>query len=99
MKRLTLALSDKAANFVFADTPIDQAIEDIVNGIYFNQGHACCTGSRLLAKGSIAEEKLHSFRRHPQALRLGDPQNKNTGIGAINSRAHLAKIEELTKSC
>ena len=98
MKRLTLELGGKAAKIMFDDAPIDQAIEGIVNGIYFNQGLVCCAGNRLLIQESIAEETLHSLKRRLITLRLGDPMDKNTDIGAINSRAQLAKITELTKS-
>jgi len=97
-KRLTLELGGKAANIVFEDAPIDQAIEGVVNGIYFNQGHVCCAGSRLLLQESIAEPFLHALKRRLQTLRLGDPLDKNTDIGAINSRDQLAKIEELSKA-
>ena len=97
-KKLTLELGGKAANVVFDDAPIDQAIEGIVNGIYFNQGHVCCAGSRLLLQESIAEEAIDALKRRLQTLRLGDPMDKNTDIGAINSRMQLNKIEELTKS-
>lgn len=97
-KRLTLELGGKAANIVFDDAPIDQAIEGIVNGIYFNQGHVCCAGSRLLIQESIAEEVLESLKRRLGTLRIGDPLDKNTDIGAINSREQLNRIEELTKS-
>jgi len=97
-KKLTLELGGKAANIVFDDAPIDQAIEGIVNGIYFNQGHVCCAGSRLLLQESIAEEAIDALKRRLQTLRLGDPMDKNTDIGAINSRMQLNKIEELTKS-
>lgn len=97
-KRLTLELGGKAANIVFDDAPIDQAIEGIVNGIYFNQGHVCCAGSRLLVQESIAEQTLHSLKRRLQTLRLGDPLDKNTDIGAINSREQLNRIIDLTKS-
>ncbi len=97
-KRLTLELGGKAANIVFDDAPIDQAIEGIVNGIYFNQGHVCCAGSRLLIQESVAEEVLESLKRRLGTLRIGDPLDKNTDIGAINSREQLNRIEELTKS-
>ena len=95
-KKLTLELGGKAANIVFDDAPIDQAIEGIVNGIYFNQGHVCCAGSRLLLQESIADEALASLKRRLTTLRLGDPLDKNTDIGAINSSMQLSKIEELT---
>lgn len=97
-KRLTLELGGKAANIVFEDAPIDQAVEGIVNGIYFNQGHVCCAGSRLLLQESIAEQTIESLKRRLQTLRLGDPLDKNTDIGAINSRAQLNRIIDLTKS-
>jgi aldehyde dehydrogenase (NAD+) len=97
-KRLTLELGGKAANIVFDDAPIDQAIEGIVNGIYFNQGHVCCAGSRLLVQESIAEHVIDALKRRLQTLRLGDPLDKNTDIGAINSREQLNRIIDLTKS-
>ena len=95
-KRLTLELGGKAANIVFADAALDQAVEGIVNGIYFNQGHVCCAGSRLLVQESVADELLASLKRRLATLRLGDPLDKNTDIGAINSAAQLARISELT---
>ncbi|HVD00137.1 MAG TPA: aldehyde dehydrogenase family protein [Candidatus Dormibacteraeota bacterium] len=97
-KRLTLELGGKAANIVFDDAPLDQAVEGIVNGIYFNQGHVCCAGSRLLVQESIAEALLEKLRRRVDTLRLGDPLDKNTDIGAINSKAQLEKIEGLVES-
>jgi aldehyde dehydrogenase (NAD+) len=97
-KRLTLELGGKAANVVFDDAPLDQAVEGIVNGVYFNQGHVCCAGSRLLVQESIADELLGALRRRLATLRLGDPLDKNTDIGAINSAEQLAKIRELTAS-
>ena len=97
-KRLTLELGGKAANIVFDDAPIDQAVEGIVNGIYFNQGHVCCAGSRLLVQESIAKQTIESLKRRLQTLRLGDPLDKNTDIGAINSREQLNRIIDLTKS-
>jgi aldehyde dehydrogenase (NAD+) len=96
-KRVTLELGGKAANIVFEDAPIDQAVEGIVNGIFFNQGHVCCAGSRLLLQESIADELLDSLRRRMSQLRLGDPLDKNTDIGAINSAAQLARIRELSE--
>jgi aldehyde dehydrogenase (NAD+) len=96
-KRLTLELGGKAANIVFDDAPIDQAVEGIVNGIFFNQGHVCCAGSRLLVQESVAEELLSSLKRRMATLRVGDPLDKNTDIGAINSAAQLAKITELSE--
>ncbi len=97
-KRLTLELGGKAANVVFDDAPLDQAVEGIVNGIYFNQGHVCCAGSRLLVQESIADELLGALQRRLATLRLGDPLDKNTDIGAINSAEQLAKIRDLTAS-
>jgi acyl-CoA reductase-like NAD-dependent aldehyde dehydrogenase len=97
-KKLTLELGGKAANIIFDDAPIDEAIEGIVNGIYFNQGHVCCAGSRLLVQESVQDEVLASLKRRLGTLRLGDPLDKNTDIGAINSRDQLTRIEELTKS-
>jgi aldehyde dehydrogenase (NAD+) len=94
-KRLTLELGGKAANVVFDDAPIDQAVEGIVNGIFFNQGHVCCAGSRLLLQESIADAVLDRLKRRLATLRLGDPLDKNTDIGAINSRQQLDKIEGL----
>ncbi|GIM97919.1 aldehyde dehydrogenase family protein [Paractinoplanes toevensis] len=96
-KRLTLELGGKAANIVFDDAPIDQAVEGIVNGIFFNQGHVCCAGSRLLVQESIAEQLLASLKRRMSTLRVGDPLDKNTDVGAINSAAQLARITELSE--
>jgi len=95
-KSVTLELGGKAANIVFDDAPVDQAVEGIVNGIFFNQGHVCCAGSRLLVQESIAEELLDALKRRMARLRVGDPLDKNTDIGAINSSAQLARIRELT---
>ncbi|WP_327087986.1 aldehyde dehydrogenase family protein [Nonomuraea sp. NBC_01738] len=95
-KKLTLELGGKAANIVFDDAAIDQAVEGIVNGIFFNQGHVCCAGSRLLVQESVQEELLASLKRRLGTLRLGDPLDKNTDIGAINSAEQLAKIRELS---
>ncbi|MFP5298451.1 MAG: aldehyde dehydrogenase family protein [Actinomycetota bacterium] len=94
-KKLTLELGGKAANIVFEDAAIDQAIEGVVNGIFFNQGHVCCAGSRLLLQESIAERFLDKLKRRLGTLRLGDPLDKNTDIGAINSREQLEKIRKL----
>ena len=94
-KRVTLELGGKAANIVFADAPIDQAVEGVVNGIFFNQGHVCCAGSRLLVEEPVFEELLEKLKVRLQTLRLGDPLDKNTDIGAINSRRQLDKITEL----
>ncbi|GGQ05553.1 aldehyde dehydrogenase [Streptosporangium pseudovulgare] len=95
-KKVTLELGGKAANIVFDDAALDQAVEGVVNGIFFNQGHVCCAGSRLLVQESIAEELLEALKRRLATLRLGDPLDKNTDIGAINSAAQLAKIRELS---
>jgi aldehyde dehydrogenase (NAD+) len=94
-KHLTLELGGKAANVVFEDAPLDQAVEGIVNGIFFNQGHVCCAGSRLLVQESVAERLLAKLKRRLGLLRLGDPLDKNTDVGAINSRAQLDKIKRL----
>ncbi len=95
-KKLTLELGGKAANIVFDDAPIDQAVEGIVNGIFFNQGHVCCAGSRLLVQESAYDEVMASLKRRMATLRVGDPLDKNTDIGAINSAAQLARIRELS---
>jgi aldehyde dehydrogenase (NAD+) len=95
-KKLTLELGGKAANVIFDDAPIDQAVEGIVNGIFFNQGHVCCAGSRLLVQESVAEELLASLKTRMATLRVGDPLDKNTDIGAINSAAQLEKIRMLS---
>ncbi len=97
-KRVTLELGGKAANIVFDDAPIDQAVEGIVNGIFFNQGHVCCAGSRLLVQESVHDAVLERLKRRLGTLRLGDPLDKNTDIGAINSAAQLARITELVAS-
>jgi aldehyde dehydrogenase (NAD+) len=94
-KRLTLELGGKAANIVFEDAALDQAVEGIVNGIYFNQGHVCCAGSRLLVQESIAETLIRKLALRVETLRLGDPLDKNTDVGAINSKMQLDKIREL----
>ncbi len=96
-KRVTLELGGKAANIVFDDAALDQAVEGIVNGIFFNQGHVCCAGSRLLVQESIAEDLLARLKRRMKTLRLGDPLDKNTDIGAINSAEQLARIRELSE--
>jgi aldehyde dehydrogenase (NAD+) len=96
-KKVTLELGGKAANIVFDDAPIDQAVEGIVNGIFFNQGHVCCAGSRLLVQESVADELLGSLKRRMARLRVGDPLDKNTDIGAINSAAQLARIRTLSE--
>ena len=93
-KHYTLELGGKAANVIFADAAIDQAVEGIVNGIFFNQGHVCCAGSRLLVQESVAEEVIAKLKERMETLIVGDPLDKNTDIGAINSAAQLEKIEE-----
>ncbi|SCF43591.1 aldehyde dehydrogenase (acceptor) [Micromonospora purpureochromogenes] len=95
-KKLTLELGGKAANIVFDDAPVDQAVEGIVNGIFFNQGHVCCAGSRLLVQENVADRVLESLKRRMAQLRVGDPLDKNTDIGAINSAAQLERIRELS---
>jgi aldehyde dehydrogenase (NAD+) len=95
-KRLSLELGGKAANIVFDDAPIDQAVEGIVNGIFFNQGHVCCAGSRLLVQESVATSFIEALKRRMATLRVGDPLDKNTDIGAINSAAQLARIRDLS---
>ncbi|OEV11485.1 aldehyde dehydrogenase family protein [Streptomyces nanshensis] len=97
-KKLTLELGGKGANIVFDDAPVDQAVEGIVNGIYFNQGQVCCAGSRLLVQESVQEELLESLKRRLRTLRVGDPMDKNTDVGAINSAEQLARIRELADS-
>jgi aldehyde dehydrogenase (NAD+) len=97
-KKLTLELGGKAANIVFDDAALDQAVEGIVNGIYFNQGHVCCAGSRLFVQESIAEPLIEKLKQRMTTLRVGDPLDKNTDVGAINSRAQLEKITELVAS-
>jgi aldehyde dehydrogenase (NAD+) len=97
-KRLTLELGGKAANIVFDDCALDQAVEGIINGIYFNQGEVCCAGSRLLVQESIYEQTLSKLKRRMSTLRVGDPLDKNTDVGAINSREQLERIEELVQS-
>jgi aldehyde dehydrogenase (NAD+) len=96
-KKVTLELGGKAANIVFDDAPIDQAVEGIVNGIFFNQGHVCCAGSRLLIQESVYDEVLSSLKRRMARLRVGDPLDKNTDVGAINSAAQLDRIRELSE--
>ncbi len=97
-KKLTLELGGKAANIVFDDCALDQAVEGIVNGIYFNQGHVCCAGSRLLVQESIYEPVVEKLKRRMATLRVGDPLDKNTDVGAINSRAQLERITELVEA-
>ncbi len=95
--RLTLELGGKGANIVFEDAPLDQAVKGIVDGIYFNQGHVCCAGSRLLVQESVAGEVITKLRHRLSTLRVGDPLDKNTDIGAINSRRQLEKIRSLVE--
>ncbi|MBA2476940.1 MAG: aldehyde dehydrogenase family protein [Actinobacteria bacterium] len=97
-KRLTLELGGKAANVVFDDAALDGAIEGIINAIYFNQGHVCCAGSRLLVQESIVEPLVSKLKRRLATLRVGDPLDKNTDVGAINSRGQLDQITELVES-
>ena len=97
-KKLTLELGGKAANILMEDAPINQAVDGIINGIYFNQGHVCCAGSRLLVEESIYPQVLRRLRDRMRTLRVGDPLDKNTDIGAINSREQLNRITELVHS-
>lgn len=96
-KKVTLELGGKAANIVFDDAPIDQAVEGVINGIFFNQGHVCCAGSRLLIQENIHDEFMKKLKRRMETLRLGDPMDKNTDVGAINSKEQLDKINALVK--
>lgn len=96
-KKLTLELGGKAANIIFEDADIDQAVEGIINGIYFNQGHVCCAGSRLLVQESIYPIVIRKLQRRIQLLRVGDPLDKNTDVGAINSLMQLRKIEHYVR--
>jgi aldehyde dehydrogenase (NAD+) len=97
-KRLTLELGGKAANIIFDDAPLDQAVEGIINGIYFNQGHVCCAGSRLFVQESIYDATIAKLKRRMRTLRVGDPLDKNTDVGAINSKQQLDKIASLVQS-
>src|SRR6185437_9066327 len=97
-KRLTLELGGKAANSVFDDAALDQAVEGIVNGIYFNQGHVCCAGSRLFVQESIYEPAIEKLKKRMATLRVGDPLDKNTDVGAINSREQLDRITALVEA-
>ena len=96
-KRYTLELGGKAANIIFADAAIDEAVEGIVNGIFFNQGHVCCAGSRLFVQESVADEVIRKLRDRMETLIVGDPLDKNTDIGAINSASQLETIESYLK--
>jgi len=95
-KSVTLELGGKAANIIFDDAAIDEAVEGIVNGIFFNQGHVCCAGSRLILQENVADEVLEKLKVRMAKIRVGDPMDKNTDVGAINSKEQLAKIIELT---
>ena len=97
-KKLTLELGGKAPNIVFDDAPLDQAVEGIINGIYFNQGHVCCAGSRLFVQESVVEPVIRKLRERIQTLRVGNPLDKNTDVGAINSAEQLGRIRELVES-
>lgn len=97
-KSVTLELGGKAANIVFDDAAIDEAVEGIVNGIFFNQGHVCCAGSRLLVQENIQDELLEKLKRRISLIKVGDPMDKNTDLGAINSAEQLARITELTST-
>jgi aldehyde dehydrogenase (NAD+) len=97
-KKLSLELGGKAANIVFEDAPLDQAVEGIINGIFFNQGHVCCAGSRLLVQEGIEKEIIARLKRRLAVLRVGDPLDKNTDVGAINSKEQLTKIQQLVQS-
>jgi aldehyde dehydrogenase (NAD+) len=97
-RKMTMELGGKAANIVFDDAPIDQAVEGIVNGIFFNQGHVCCAGSRLLVHEPVADLVLAKLKNRIKVLRVGDPLDKNTDLGAINSREQLDRIRELVDS-
>jgi len=97
-KALSLELGGKGANIVYEDAPLDQAVDGIVNGIFFNQGHVCCAGSRLLVQESIHDLLIEKLQRRMEQIRIGDPMDKNTDLGAINSKAQLEKIEELTQA-
>ena len=96
-KKVTLELGGKAANIVFDDAPMDQAVEGVINGIFFNQGHVCCAGSRLLIQENVHDEFMKKLKKRMQTLRIGDPMDKNTDIGAINSKAQLDKIRALVQ--
>jgi acyl-CoA reductase-like NAD-dependent aldehyde dehydrogenase len=97
-KTATLELGGKAANIVFEDAAIDEAVEGIINGIFFNQGHVCCAGSRLIVQESVADEIIEKLKKRMSLIRVGDPMDKNTDLGAINSKEQLNKIYELSNS-
>lgn len=96
-KKITLELGGKAPNIIFDDAPIDQAVEGVVNGIFFNQGHVCCAGSRLYVQESVMNEVVRKLRDRIETLIVGDPMDKNTDIGAVNSKQQLEKINEYIK--
>jgi aldehyde dehydrogenase (NAD+) len=97
-KSATLELGGKGANIVFDDSPIDQTVEGIVSGIFFNQGHVCCAGSRLLVQENVHDELIEKLKHRISQIRVGDPLDKNTDLGAINSAAQLARIKEISSS-
>ena len=97
-KKMTMELGGKAANIIFDDAPLDQAVEGIINGIFFNQGHVCCAGSRLLVHEPVVDRVIAKLKQRMKVLRVGDPLDKNTDIGAINSKEQLARITALVKS-
>jgi acyl-CoA reductase-like NAD-dependent aldehyde dehydrogenase len=97
-KSATLELGGKGANIVFEDAPIDEAVEGVVNGIFFNQGHVCCAGSRLILQENIQDEFLEKLKNRINLIRIGNPMDKNTDLGAINSSAQLARIKEIADS-
>lgn len=96
-KKLTLELGGKAANIIFEDAPLDQAVEGIINGIFFNQGHVCCAGSRLYVQESVAKQVIRKLKDRMESLLVGDPMDKNTDIGAINSKQQLETIQRYLK--
>src|SRR6187431_2822019 len=96
-KRPTLELGGKAANIVFEDAPLDQAVEGVINGIFFNQGHVCCAGSRLYVQESVAKQVIRKLKDRMESLIVGDPMDKNTDIGAINSKQQLETIHKYIK--
>lgn len=96
-KKLTMELGGKAANIIFDDAPIDQAVEGIINGIFFNQGHVCCAGSRLFIQESVADEVIKKLKHRLKSLRVGNPMDKNTDVGAINSKSQLQTINRYIK--
>ena len=97
-KRFTLELGGKAANIIFEDAPVNEAVEGIVNGIFFNQGHVCCAGSRLFVQESVADTVIRKLKKRMETLVVGDPLDKNTDIGAINSKEQLDRIKDLVRS-